>query len=198
MSPSCTGRQQRRRRRKPRSRRRFHEYLGTLHSATYRDRATDGRPIARRPHRLSAAAGRGAAQRELSDAADHGTAARRRSADHGLLRGNAAGDAVRQIPGLTQMTSTSALGYTQITLQFDLSRDIQGCEADALSAIQSASSYLPKNLPYPPSINKVNPADTPILVLGLTSDTLPLTTVDAYAENILMQKISQISGVGLV
>jgi multidrug efflux pump subunit AcrB len=103
-----------------------------------------------------------------------------------------------QIPGLTQMTSTSALGYTQITLQFDLSRDIQGCEADALSAIQSASSYLPKNLPYPPSINKVNPADTPILVLGLTSDTLPLTTVDAYAENILMQKISQISGVGLV
>ena len=103
-----------------------------------------------------------------------------------------------QIPGLTQMTSTSALGYTQITLQFDLSRDIQGCEADALSAIQSASSYLPRNLPYPPSINKVNPADTPILVLGLTSDTLPLTTVDAYAENILMQKISQISGVGLV
>ena len=103
-----------------------------------------------------------------------------------------------QIPGLTQMTSSSALGYTQITLQFDLSRSIDGCEADALSAIQSASSYLPRNLPYPPSINKVNPADTPILVLGLTSDTLPLTTVDAYAENILMQKISQISGVGLV
>src|SRR5215831_10374734 len=57
---------------------------------------------------------------------------------------------------------------------------------------------MPPNLPYPPTINKVNPADTPILVLALTSDTLPLTTVDAYAENILLQKISQISGVGLV
>jgi len=103
-----------------------------------------------------------------------------------------------QIPGLTQMTSASALGYTQITLQFDLSRQIDGAVSDTLSAINAASSYLPPNLPYPPTINKVNPADTPILVLALTSDTLPLTTVDAYAENILLQKISQISGVGLV
>jgi hydrophobe/amphiphile efflux-1 (HAE1) family protein len=103
-----------------------------------------------------------------------------------------------QIPGLTQMTSSSALGYTQITLQFDLSRQIDGCVSDALSAINAANAYLPPNMPYPPTINKVNPADTPILVLAATSDTLPLTTVDAYAENILLQKISQISGVGLV
>jgi hydrophobe/amphiphile efflux-1 (HAE1) family protein len=103
-----------------------------------------------------------------------------------------------QIPGLTQMTSSSALGYTQITLQFDLSRQIDGCVSDALSAINAANAYLPPNIPYPPTINKVNPADTPILVLAATSDTLPLTTVDAYAENILLQKISQISGVGLV
>jgi len=103
-----------------------------------------------------------------------------------------------QIPGLTQMTSSSALGYTQITLQFDLSRGIDGCVSDTLSAINAANAYLPPNLPYPPTINKVNPADTPILVLAATSDTLPLTTVDAYAENILLQKISQISGVGLV
>src|SRR6516162_11732099 len=103
-----------------------------------------------------------------------------------------------QISGLAQMTSSSALGYTQITLQFDLSRQIDGAVSDTLSAINAASSYLPPNLPYPPTINKVNPADTPILVLALTSDTLPLTTVDAYAENILLQKISQISGVGLV
>src|SRR5215468_1456222 len=103
-----------------------------------------------------------------------------------------------QIPGLTQMTSASALGYTQITLQFDLSRQIDGAVADALSAINAASSYLPPNLPYPPTIRKVNPADTPILVLALTSDTLPLTTVDAYAENILVPKISQIAGVGQV
>jgi hydrophobe/amphiphile efflux-1 (HAE1) family protein len=103
-----------------------------------------------------------------------------------------------QIPGLTQMTSASALGYSQITLQFDLSRAIDGTVSDTLSAINAASAYLPKNLPYPPTIRKVNPADTPILVLGLTSDSLPLTTVDAFAENILLQKISQISGVGLV
>jgi hydrophobe/amphiphile efflux-1 (HAE1) family protein len=103
-----------------------------------------------------------------------------------------------EIPGLTQMTSASALGYTQITLQFDLNRQIDGTVSDTLSAINAASPYLPVGIPYPPTIRKVNPADTPILVLGLTSDTLPLTTVDAYAENILLQKISQISGVGLV
>jgi len=103
-----------------------------------------------------------------------------------------------EIPGLTQMTSASALGYTQITLQFDLNRQIDGTVSDTLSAINAATPYLPTGMPYPPTIRKVNPADTPILVLGLTSDTLPLTTVDAYAENILLQKISQISGVGLV
>ena len=103
-----------------------------------------------------------------------------------------------EIPGLAQMTSASALGYTQITLQFDLNRQIDGTVSDTLSAINAATAYLPVGLPYPPTIRKVNPADTPILVLGLTSDTLPLTTVDAYAENILLQKISQISGVGLV
>jgi HAE1 family hydrophobic/amphiphilic exporter-1 len=103
-----------------------------------------------------------------------------------------------EIPGLTQMTSSSALGYTQITLQFELSRNIDGAVSDTLSAIQTANAYLPKDLPYPPMIRKVNPADTPILVLGIRSDSLPITTVDAYAQNILMQKISQISGVGLV
>jgi hydrophobe/amphiphile efflux-1 (HAE1) family protein len=103
-----------------------------------------------------------------------------------------------QIPGLIQMTSASALGFTQITLQFDLSRAIDGAATDTLSAINAAAAQLPLNIPYPPTIRKVNPADTPILVLGITSDTLPLTVVDAYAENILLPKISQISGVGLV
>jgi hydrophobe/amphiphile efflux-1 (HAE1) family protein len=103
-----------------------------------------------------------------------------------------------EIPGLTQMTSASAVGYTQITLQFDLSRPIDGAVSDTLSAIQAASAYLPKNIPYPPMIRKVNPADTPILVLGISSDSLPIPVVDAYAQNILLQKISQISGVGLV
>src|SRR5215475_13240470 len=104
----------------------------------------------------------------------------------------------KQIPGVIQLTSTSALGFTQVSVQFDLARDIDGAATDVLSAINAATPYLPIGIPYPPTIRKVNPADTPILVLGLTSDTLPLTTVDAYAENILLQKISQIPGVGLV
>jgi multidrug efflux pump len=103
-----------------------------------------------------------------------------------------------QIPGLTQLTSSSVLGSTQLTVQFDLSRDIEGCATDVLAAINAASPFLPIGIPYPPTIRKVNPADTPIMVLGLASDSLPLTTVDAYAENILLPKISQISGVGLV
>ena len=103
-----------------------------------------------------------------------------------------------QIPGVTQLTSSSALGITQITVQFDLGRDVDGAAEDLLAAINAASPYLPVGIPYPPTIRKVNPADTPILVLALTSDTLPLTTVDAFAENILIPEISQIDGVGQI
>src|SRR5206468_2806373 len=93
---------------------------------------------------------------------------------------------------------TNALGFTQVSVQFELSRDIDGAATDVLAAINAASPYLPQGIPYPPTIRKVNPADTPILVMGLTSETLPLTTVDAYAENILVPKISQIAGVGTI
>ena len=103
-----------------------------------------------------------------------------------------------EIPGILQMTSSSTLGETVINVQFDISRSIDGAAADVLAAINAANGQLPPNMTYPPTIRKVNPADTPILVLAVTSGTLPLTTVDAYAENILMQKISQIAGVGLV
>ena len=96
------------------------------------------------------------------------------------------------------MTSSSALGFTQISLQFDLSRTVDSAQSDVLAAINAASSQLPPNMTYPPTIRRVNPAETPILVLALTSDTLPITTVDAYAETIFLQKISQIEGVGLV
>jgi multidrug efflux pump len=102
------------------------------------------------------------------------------------------------IPGVIQLTSSSALGITQLSVQFDLARDVDTAAEDVLAAINAASPYLPLNIPYPPTIRKVNPADTPVMVLGLTSDTLPLTTVDAYAESILVPKISQIPGVGLV
>ena len=103
-----------------------------------------------------------------------------------------------QMPGLAQLTSSSALGFVKLTAQFELSRTVDSAAVDVLAAINAASPYLPTNMPYPPTIRKVNPADTPVILLALTSDTLPLTTVDAYAENILLPKISQISGVGQV
>jgi hydrophobe/amphiphile efflux-1 (HAE1) family protein len=103
-----------------------------------------------------------------------------------------------QIPGIAQLTSSSALGFVQLTAQFQLDRSVDSAAVDVLAAINAASPYLPANIPYPPTIRKVNPADTPVILLALTSDTLPLTTIDAYAENILLPKISQISGVGQV
>src|ERR1700759_3277001 len=103
-----------------------------------------------------------------------------------------------QIPYLTQMTSTSSLGYTSITLQFALDDDINAAAQLVQTAINAASGQLPKDMPTPPTYHETNPADAPILVLGLASDVLPITTVDDYAESILAQKLSQIPGVGLV
>ena len=103
-----------------------------------------------------------------------------------------------QISGLTQMTSTNALGTTQVTLQFDLNRNIDAAALDVQSGIDAAGGQLPKNLPTPPTYRKVNPADSPILLLSVHSDVLPVTTVDDYAENILAQQISQIPGVAQV
>src|SRR3982074_2890463 len=102
-----------------------------------------------------------------------------------------------QIPGVTQLTSSSALGVTSVTVQFELARTVDSAAVDVLAAINAASPFLPTNMPYPPRIRKVNPAENPVLLIALTSDTLPMTTVDAYAENILLPKIAQISGVGL-
>jgi len=103
-----------------------------------------------------------------------------------------------QMPGLTQMTSVSSFGSSQITLQFDLERNIDAAEQDVQAAINAAANLLPKTLPTPPSYSKSNPADTPILTLSVSSDTLALSQVDDYADSILAQKISQVSGVGLV
>jgi len=103
-----------------------------------------------------------------------------------------------QISGLTQMTSTNALGSTNITLQFDLNRSIDAAAQDVQTGIDAAGGQLPKNLPTPPTYRKVNPADSPILLLAVHSDVLPVTTVDDYAENILAQQISQIPGIAQV
>ncbi len=103
-----------------------------------------------------------------------------------------------QIAGVTQMTSTSTLGATSIALQFDLNRDIDAAAQDVQSAIAAAGRQLPTDLPSPPTYRKVNPADSPVLVMGVHSDTLPLTVVDDYADTILAQQISQIEGVSQV
>ena len=103
-----------------------------------------------------------------------------------------------QIPGIAQMTSTSYLGTAAVTIQFDLNRSIDGAANDVQGAINAASGQLPKNLPSPPTYRKVNPADSPILLLSATSDALPLTTVSDAVDAQLAQQISQISGVAQV
>ena len=103
-----------------------------------------------------------------------------------------------QLPGLNQMTSTSSFGASLITLQFTLEHPIDVAEQEVQAAINAAGTYLPKDLPNPPLYSKVNPADTPILTLALTSDTLPLSRVEDLADTNLAQKISQLPGVGLV
>jgi HAE1 family hydrophobic/amphiphilic exporter-1 len=103
-----------------------------------------------------------------------------------------------QISGLSQMTSTNMLGASLITLQFDLDRNIDAAAQDVQTGIDAAGGQLPKNLPTPPTYRKVNPADSPILILAMHSDVLPATTVDDYAENILAQQISQIPGIAQV
>ena len=103
-----------------------------------------------------------------------------------------------QISGLQSMTSVSAFGYSSIVLQFSLEREIDSASQDVQAAINVAGALLPRNLPSPPVFSKVNPADPPILTLVLSSDTLPLEKVNDLADTILAQKLSQVSGVGLV
>ncbi|ALG74362.1 acriflavine resistance protein B [Azospirillum thiophilum] len=103
-----------------------------------------------------------------------------------------------QIAGISSMISTSSFGLSVITLQFDLTRDIDAASQDVQSAISAASGTLPKGLPNPPVYDKVNPADTPVMVLALSSDSLRLETVSDAADTLLAQKLSQVEGVGYV
>ena len=103
-----------------------------------------------------------------------------------------------QIAGLTGMSSSSGLGNTQITLQFALNRSVDSAAQDVQTAINAASGQLPKTMPSPPTFHKINPADVPVLLIALMSDTEPLTKVDDYADSILAQKLSQVPGVSLV
>src|SRR6478735_1958252 len=92
-----------------------------------------------------------------------------------------------QIPSLSSMTSTSSFGLSQISLQFNLNRDIDGATQDVQAAINAAGGVLPKNLPYPPVYAKVNPADAPVITLALTSDTVSLRTLSDIGDTILSQ-----------
>jgi multidrug efflux pump len=103
-----------------------------------------------------------------------------------------------QVPGLNQMTSTSSFGASLITLQFVLDLNIDVAEQQVQAAINAATTFLPTNLPNPPIYSKTNPADTPVITLALTSDTLPLMKLEDMADTVLSQKISQLPGVGLV
>ncbi|HEX8908631.1 MAG TPA: efflux RND transporter permease subunit, partial [Anaeromyxobacteraceae bacterium] len=103
-----------------------------------------------------------------------------------------------QMPALAAMTSVSSFGSSQITLQFQLDRNIDAAEQDVQAAINAAATLLPRSLPNPPTYSKSNPADTPILTLAVSSETLPLPQVNDQADSILAQKISQVAGVGLV
>src|SRR5258706_7330426 len=103
-----------------------------------------------------------------------------------------------RIAGVNEMTSTSSLGSTNITLQFDLSRDINAAARDVQAAINAARGYLPANLPSNPNYRKVNPADSPIMILALTSNVLSKGQMYDQASTIMAQKLSQIEGVGQV
>src|SRR6516162_4195852 len=102
------------------------------------------------------------------------------------------------IAGITSMTSTSSLGLTQITIQFDLNRNIDGAALDVQTALTVAQRRLPIEMTTPPSFRKVNPGDSPILFISLISSTLPIQTVDDYAEITLAQQISQLPGIAQV
>jgi len=103
-----------------------------------------------------------------------------------------------QIPSLQLMTSSSSFGISQITLQFELSRDIDAAAQDVQAAINASAATLPRNLPYPPVYSKVNPADAPMVTLALTSDTMSLRALSDIADTLLAQRLSEISGVGRV
>ncbi|HEY4275942.1 MAG TPA: efflux RND transporter permease subunit, partial [Rhizomicrobium sp.] len=102
------------------------------------------------------------------------------------------------IPGVASMTSSSSSGKTSITIQFDLDREIDGAAEDVLAAIQQAARQLPVNMPSPPTLRKVNPADAPILFLAMQSDSMPLYQLDKLAENLLARQLSTLSGVAQV
>ena len=168
------------------------EPVSSVHSATGRNVATDGRHPARGPRGVPAVAGIGAAGGGLPD--DRGPHVLP-GASPDVMASSVTSPLERQfgqVPGLNQMTSNSSFGSSVITLQFVLSLNIDVAEQEVQAAINAASTYLPADLPNPPIYSKTNPADAPILTLAFTSTALPLTQVEDLADTRLAQKMSQV------
>ena len=153
------------------------ESFSSVHSPAGRDVVVDGSDSAGRHRRLSAIAGFGAAGGRLPDDPGADVLSRSESGCHGSAVTAPLETAVRQVPGLNQMTSTSSDGSSVITLQFSLNLNIDVAEQEVQAAINAAQTFLPRDLPSPPIYSKTNPADAPILTLALTSKTMPLSKV---------------------
>ena len=175
------------------------ERLCSVHPAADRDLAARHRGAVRGRPRLHLAAGVGAAAGGFPVHSQANTQLPGASPDTMVALVTAPLERnFGQIPSLSTMTSSSSYGISQVTLQFDLNRDIDSAAQDVQAAINAAGSALPRNLPYPPVYSKVNPADTPIVTLALQSDTVSLRNLSDIADTLLAQRLSEISGVGQV
>ena len=182
-----------------RKRRGSREHLRAIHPPAGSDDAADGGDCDRGRDCVSGAAGVAAAAGGFSD--DLGRTRGLPGASAEIMASSVATPLERQfghIAGVTEMTSSSGLGSTGITIQFDLSRNIDGAARDVEAAINAARTYLPANLPGNPTYRKVNPADAPIMIIGLTSDVYGPDKMYDEASTVMEQKISQIQGVGQV
>ena len=175
-----------------------YEPVPAIHRAPGRHHASHSRCGACGRSRLSAAASLAAAASRLSDHLGVRLAAGRRSRDHVHQRGEPLERHLGEIADVTEITSTSSIGQTRITLQFDLDRDINGAARDVQAAINAASADVSTSLSSNPTYRKVNPADAPLMILALTSKTLTRGQLYDAASNVLQQRLSQLDGIGQV
>src|SRR4030088_2929972 len=177
---------------------RSHEYIRALHSPAGRNVAADDGAGGRRHRGLSASAGGAAATGRFPDRPGCRAASGGKSRNHGGNRGAAAGAPVRADFRPHRHDIHEQLGSTSIVLQFDLDRNVDAAAQDVQAAITAANRQLPTDLPSPPIYRKVNPADSPILVIAAYSDSLPITAGDDLADTVVAQQIAQIKGVAQV
>jgi HAE1 family hydrophobic/amphiphilic exporter-1 len=169
-----------------------------VYSSPRHDDAADGGPLDLRYHRIPPAADQRAAQGRLSHDRDNRKPGGRQRRDHGVLGGDPDREAAFAIAGIASLSSTSVLGESDITVQFDLDRNIDGAALDVQSALSLAQRQMPAEMTNPPSFRKVNPSEAPILSLSVNSATLSLYEIDEYARTTIAQRLSMLPGVALV